>query len=98
MKLVPSDPFQSATERMGSEDGMRRLFLVHFSCPLCGQEHSCEIYLTLVAQNEGEMMERALETLNRDDVMVSSLARSPRNTINGRETTWNGPWHTPGTE
>ena len=53
---------------------MRRLFLVHFSCPLCGQEHSCEIYLTLVAQNEGEMMERALETLNRDDVMVSSLA------------------------
>ena len=74
MKLVPSDPFQSATERMGSEDSMRRLFLVQFSCPLCGQEHSCEIYLTLVAQNEGEMMERALETLNRDDVMVSSLA------------------------
>ena len=28
---------------------MRRLFLIHFSCPLCGQEHSCELYLTLVA-------------------------------------------------
>ena len=53
---------------------MRRLFLVHFSCPLCGQEHSCELYLTLVARDEKEMMERALETLGRDDVKVNSLA------------------------
>ena len=53
---------------------MRRLFLVHFSCPLCGQEHSCELYLTLVATTEDEMMERALETLSRDDVKVNSLA------------------------
>ena len=45
--LEYSDPFQSATERLGSEASMRRLFLVHFSCPLCGEEHSCEIYLTL---------------------------------------------------
>ena len=68
--LEYSDPFQSATERMGSEAGMRRLFQVHFSCPLCGQEHSCEIYLTLVARNEDELMERALETLGRDDIWV----------------------------
>ena len=74
MELVPSDPFHSATERMGSKDSMRRLFLVHFSCPLCSQEHSCELYLTLVAQNEDELMERALETLRRDDVKMNSLA------------------------
>ena len=74
LHLEYSDPFHSATERMGSEASMRRLFLVHFSCPLCGQEHSCEIYLTLVAQNEAELMERALETLGRDDVRVNSLA------------------------
>ena len=74
MQLVPSDPFHSATERLGSEAGMRRLFLIDFSCPLCGQEHSCEIYLTLVAQNEDEMMERALETLGRDEIKVNSLA------------------------
>ena len=74
LHLEYSDPFQSPTERLGSEAGMRRLFLVHFSCPLCGQEHSCEIYLTLVAQNEAELMERALETLGRDDVRVNSLA------------------------
>ena len=43
LHLEYSDPFQSPTERLGSEDSMRRLFLVHFSCPLCGQEHSCEI-------------------------------------------------------
>ena len=74
LHLEYSDPFQSATERMGSEDSMRRLFLVHFSCPLCGEEHSCEIYLTLMAQNEDELMERALETLGRDDIKVNSLA------------------------
>ena len=74
LHLEYSDPFQSPTERLGSEDSIRRLFLVHFSCPLCGQEHSCEIYLTLVAQNEDEMMERALETLGRDDIKVNSLA------------------------
>ena len=74
LHLEYSDPFQSPTERLGSEAGMRRLFLVHFSCPLCGQKHSCEIYLTLVAQNEAEMMERALETLGRDDIKVNSLA------------------------
>ena len=43
LHLEYSDPFQSPTERLGSEDSMRRLFLVHFSCPLCGQEHGCEI-------------------------------------------------------
>ena len=74
MQLVPSDPFHSATERLGSETGMRRLFLVDFSCPLCGQEHSCEIYLTLVARDDDEMMKKALETLSRDDVKVNSLA------------------------
>ena len=74
MQLVPSDPFHSATERLGSEAGMRRLFLIDFSCPLCGQEHSCEIYLTLVARDEDEMMEKALETLSRNDVKVNSLA------------------------
>ena len=74
LHLEYSDPFHSATERMGAEDSMRRLFLIHFSCPLCGEEHSCEIYLTLVAQDEDEMMERALETLGRDDVKVNSLA------------------------
>ena len=74
MQLVPSDPFHSPTEMLGSEAGMRRLFMVHFSCPLCGQEHSCEVYLTLVAGDEEEMLERALETLNRDDVKVNSLA------------------------
>ena len=74
MQLVPSDPFHSATERLGSVAGMRRLFLIDFSCPLCGEEHSCEIYLTLVAKDEDEMMERALETLSRDDVKVNSLA------------------------
>ena len=72
--LEYSDPFQSPTERLGSEASMRRLFLVHFNCPLCGQEHSCEIYLTMVARNEAEMMERALETLGRDDIKVNSLA------------------------
>ena len=74
LHLEYSDPFQSPTERLGSEDSMRRLFLVHFSCPLCGQEHSYEIYLTLVARNEDELMERALETLGRADVRVNSLA------------------------
>ena len=74
MQLVPSDPFHSPTEKLGNEAGMRRLFLVHFSCPLCGQEHSCELYLTLVAKDVDEMMERALETLGRDDVKVNSLA------------------------
>ena len=74
MQLVPSDPFHSPTERLGNEAGMRRLFLVHFTCPLCGQEHSCELYLTLVASNQDEMMDRALETLGRDDVKVNSLA------------------------
>ena len=74
LHLEYSDPFQSPTERMGSKDSMRRLFLIHFSCPLCGEEHSCELYLTLVAQNEDELMERALETLGRDDIKVNSLA------------------------
>ena len=74
MKLVSRDPFRSPTELMGNEDSMRRLFLVHFSCPLCGQEHSCEMYLTLVTQNEDEMMEMAVQTFNRDDVKVNSLA------------------------
>ena len=74
LHLEYSDPFQSATERMGTEDSMRRLFLIHFSCPLCGEEHSCEIYLTLEAQDEDDMMERALETLGRDDIQVNSLA------------------------
>ena len=36
LHLEYSDPFQSATERLGSEAGMRRLFLVNFSCPLKG--------------------------------------------------------------
>ena len=31
LHLEYSDPFQSPTERLGSEAGMRRLFLVHFS-------------------------------------------------------------------
>ena len=74
LHLEPSDPFRSPTELMGSEVSMRRLFVVHFSCPLCAQEHSCEIYLTLEARNEDEMMEKALQTLNRDDVEVKSLA------------------------
>ena len=74
LRLTHSDPFQSPTERLGAEAGMRRLFLVDFICPLCGQEHSCELYLTLVAQNEDEMMERALKTLARDDIKVNSLA------------------------
>ena len=50
------------------------MFLVKFSCPLCGQEHSCEIYLTLIASNEDEMMGKAVQTLNRDDVKVNTLA------------------------
>ena len=70
----PPTPSTGPTERMGTESSMRRLFQVHFSCPLCGQEHSCELYLTLEAQNTDEMMERALETLGRDDVKVNSLA------------------------
>ena len=47
---------------------------MQFSCPLCGQQHACEIYLTLQAQNDDEMMEKALQTLNRDDIKVNSLA------------------------
>ena len=74
LHLEFSDPFRSPTELIGNEASMRRLFLVHFSCPLCGQEHSCEMYLTLVAGNEDEMMEKALQTLSRDDVKVNSLA------------------------
>ena len=74
MHLEPSDPFRSPTELLGTEVSMRRLFVVHFSCPLCGQEHSCEIYLTLEARDEEEMMQKALQTLNRDDVKVKSLA------------------------
>ena len=74
LHLEYSDPFHSATERMGSEDSMRRLFLIHFNCPLCGQEHGCEMYLTLVALDEDEMMEQALETLGWDDTKVNSLA------------------------
>lgn len=74
MRLVPSDPFRSPTELLGNEVSMRRLFVVHFSCPLCGQEHSCEIYLTLKARDENDMMEQAVQTLNRDDVKVNSLA------------------------
>ena len=74
LHLEPTDPFHSPTERMGTESSMRRLFLVHFSCPLCGEEHSCELYLTLEARNEDELMARALETLGRDDVKVNSLA------------------------
>ena len=74
LHLEPSDPFRSPTELIGNELSMRRLFVVHFSCPLCGQDHSCEIYLTLEAGNEDEMMEQALQTLNRDDVKVKSLA------------------------
>lgn len=74
MQLVPSDPFRSPTELMESEASLRRLFLVKFSCPLCGQDHSCEIYLTLIAPDEDKMMEKAVEILNRDDVMVRSLA------------------------
>ena len=74
MGLVPSDPFRSPTELLGNQVSMRRLFLIHFNCPLCGQEHICEIYLTLEARNEDEMMEMALQTFNRDDVKVNSLA------------------------
>ena len=74
LDLEASDPFRSPTELMGSEASLRRLFLVNFSCPLCGQEHSGEIYLTLVAKTEGDMMEKAVQTLNRDDVKVNSLA------------------------
>ena len=74
LRLTHSDPFHSPTERLGNEAGMRRLFQIRFSCPLCGQEHSCEMYLTLEARNEDELMERALETLERDDVKVNSLA------------------------
>ena len=59
LHLQFSDPFRSPTELMGSKTSMRRLFLVHFSCPLCGQEHSGEMYLTLEAGNEDEMMEKA---------------------------------------
>ena len=68
--LEYSDPFQSPTELMGSDTSMRRMFVVQYSCPLCGQEHSCEIYLTLIASNENEMMQKALQTLNRDDVKL----------------------------
>ena len=73
LHLEYSDPFHSPTERLGSEASMRRLFLVNFSCPLCGQEHSCEIYLTMVARNEDEMMEKTLEILGRDDIKVKTL-------------------------
>ena len=72
--LEYSDPFQSPTELMGSDTSMRRMFVVQYSCPLCGQEHSCEIYLTLIASNENEMMQKALQTLNRDDVKLNTLA------------------------
>ena len=74
MHLVASDAFRSPTELLGTEVSMRRLFVVQFNCPLCGQEHSCELYLTLEARNEDEMMEKAVRTLNRDDVKVQSLA------------------------
>ena len=36
LHLEFSDPFRNPTELMGSEASMRRLFLVQFSCPLCG--------------------------------------------------------------
>ena len=58
LHLEYSDPFHSATERIGAEDSMRRLFLIHFSCPLCGQEHSCEIYLTLAVCPRNALSER----------------------------------------
>ena len=74
LHLEFSDPFRSPTELMGTEASMRRLFVIHFNCPLCGQEHSCEIYLTLEARNEDQMMDKALQTFNRDDVKVNSLA------------------------
>ena len=32
------------------------------------------IYLTLIASNENEMMQKALQTLNRDDVKLNTLA------------------------
>ena len=74
LHMEASDPFRSPTELMGTEGSMRRIFVVHFNCPLCGLEHSCEMYLTLEARNEDEMMEKALQTLSRDDVKVNSLA------------------------
>ena len=36
MRLAPSDPFRIPTELLGNEVSMRGLFVVHFSCPLCG--------------------------------------------------------------
>lgn len=69
---VPHDPFHDPTQEVGPNH-IRRLFLVDFSCPLCGNEHGCQVYLTLATSDEEHAMQLAVNTLNNDDVKLKTL-------------------------
>ena len=57
---------------------VRRLFVFHFTCPLCGLVHINDLYLTIRASNQDEMIENALQTLERDQLKIKILTPFPR--------------------
>ena len=68
------DPFQ--VNDMGDQPSIRRLFIVHYSCPFCFQEHRAELYLTLKAAPYAELLDKAQQILNSDTVKLSTFLPS----------------------
>ena len=69
------NPFITDGEFFGDAPTMRRLFVVAYSCPLCGEEHDAEIYVAHTTSSLDELHAHARACMRQEEVAVPLLAQ-----------------------
>ena len=68
-------PYITDGELFGETVPLRRLFIVNYSCPLCGDEHDAETYVAHTTRSVDELHAHARACLRQADVALPLLGQ-----------------------
>ena len=68
-------PYITDGEFFGETVPLRRLFIVNYSCPLCGDEHDAETYVAHTTSSVDELHAHARACLRQDDDALPLLGQ-----------------------
>ena len=75
MHTTNESPFMTDQELSEGQDGIRRLFDIAYTCPLCGQEHHAETYVFHTTDSLDELHAHARAAMRQDEIGLPLLAR-----------------------
>ena len=74
-EATTDSPFTTDTEFFGEAQLLRRLFVVDYTCPLCGEAHEAETYVAHTASSLDQLHAHARACLRQSDVVLPLLGQ-----------------------